>query len=49
MPRSIPSARPEAASVVNRRSPRRRYDEQRRDNERRLRRVVAWLRSLQSR
>jgi len=49
MPRTTPSARAQAASAINRRSPRRSHDEQRRDDERRMRRVVAWLRSLQSR
>jgi hypothetical protein len=49
MPQPITSAGTNAAPANNRRSPRRRHFEQHRDDERRMRRVVAWLRSLQSR
>ncbi len=44
-----PSRRAQAASAVNRASIRRDPDERRRETERRIRRVTAWLRTFQQR
>jgi hypothetical protein len=49
MPQTAPSRRAQAASAIARRSSLRDPDERRRETERRMRRVAAWLRTFRSR
>lgn len=46
---TTPSRRAQAASAINRQTTRRDRDEQRRETERRVRRVAVWLRSFRYR
>ncbi len=49
MPQPTPVRRAQPTPALSRPSARRHYDEQRRETARRMRRVVTWLRCLQSR
>ena len=49
MTHPTPSRRAQAASAVNRPQPHRDPEAQRRETERRMRRVAAWLRTFRSR
>ena len=46
---TTPSRRAQAAAAINRPATRRDHDEQRRETERRVRRVAAWLRTFRYR
>jgi hypothetical protein len=48
MSQTAPSRRAQAASAIARKSTRRHPDDRRRDTERRVRRVTAWLRTFRS-
>jgi len=49
MPQAMPYRRVQPTPAATRRTPRRQHDEQRKETERRMRRVVAWMRSFQAR